>query len=380
MNSFQVFIDRVRRDIIYQYSIIKSVLDWTVMLYFVIPGSIIAFFIYRSWWSELPPWSEFLSLSILISIAYLTCWAGGFRTFVKEADGIYFLKHTKKFLNMKKWAFAYSLWKAAFNIIFLAIISLPLLINRFSFTSFEIAGFGIFYIGLTFFIIFIKTIFLSNFNGWREETLMWLILITLFFCNIVIFKTFVFHPLYSSIAGLLFGSFSLALTKSKVSSTRKFQEEVSKEEEERLRYLNFIFRVSPDIEKPKIQKRKKPFLFRHSRRMFKKRTAQNGFFELFLKIIIRNSAYLWGFIRMVAVTGTAIVLVPPAIFKVIILIGFSIFNWYWMENLWNKIILSHPNSKQYENYDSFYKARLKANLIFSLPAFCFLLIVFVICI
>lgn len=372
MNSFQIFADRVKRDYLYQYSIIKIVIDWIIMLYFIVPGSIIALVIYRSWWMELPTWSEYLSKYILISIFYFITWFGSYRTFVKEADGIYFLKHTTKFLNMKKWAFAFSLGRAAFNISFFVIIALPFLINRFSFTVLEIVGFALFYIGLTFFIIFIKTVILSNFSGWKEKLFMWLLLIILFICNLFIFSSLVFHPLYSFVSATIFIGLSLGLTIPKVSTTRSFQGEVIKENQERLRYLNMIFSASPDIEKPKISKRKKPFLFRQSKRIFEKRTAKNGFCELFLKIILRDFSYLRSYLQMLGVTGAAILIVPPVLFKVIILIGFSVFLWIWLTNLWDKLILSHPNSKKYETHDSFHQARLKANLVFSLPAICIL--------
>ncbi|MFD2445421.1 ABC transporter permease [Bacillus sp. CGMCC 1.16607] len=378
MNSFLVFIDRVKRDYLYQYRIIKIVLDWTIMLYLVVPSSIIAIFIYRSWWLELPTWSEYLSIYILISIAFLVSWAGSFRTFVKEADGIYFLKHIKKFLNMKKWAFAFSLGKAAFQIILFVIVALPFLFHRFSYDTLEIVGFSLFYIGLTFLIICIKTVFISRFTGWIEKFILWLIVITLFLCNMFFFSPLVFQPVYSFALAILFIGISLALTLPKVSTTRNFQEEVRKENEERLRYLNIIFRASPEIEKTKTSNRKKPLLFRQSKRVFKKRTAQNGFIELFLKMIGRNFAYLKGYFQMIGTTGVAIVVLPPVLFKIIILIGFSLFILYWISNLWDKLILAHPNSKQYVSHESYYQARLKANLFFSIPAICCVSIIFLV--
>lgn len=368
MNSFQIFADRVKKDYLFQYSMIKIVIDWIIMLYLVVPSAIIAIVIYRSWWMELPTWSEYLSKYILISIFYFITWFGSYRTFVKEADGIYFIKHTTKFLNMKKWAFAFSLGRSAFNISLSVMIALPFLINRFSFTILEIVGFALFYMGLSFFIIFIKTVIRSNFSGWKEKMFFWLLLIILFICNLFIFSFLVLHPPSSFVSAITFIGLSLGLTIPKVSTTRSFQGEVLKEDQERLRYLNMIFSASPDIEKPKISKRKKPFLFRQSMRILEKRTAQNGFFELFLKINLRNLTYLRSYLQMLGVTGAAILIVPPVLFKLIILIGFAVFIWIWITNLWDKLILSHPNSKKYETHDSFHQARLKANLVFSLPA------------
>ncbi|PAQ13503.1 hypothetical protein CD798_15565 [Bacillaceae bacterium SAOS 7] len=142
--------------------------------------------------------------------------------------------------------------------------------------------------------------------------------------------------------------------------------------------MNSIFQLSPDMEKPKVVKRKKPFLFRRSKRIFKQRTEEHGFMELFIKILIRNLTYLSGYFRLVSVTGAAIVVVPPILFKVLILIGFSFFIHGWIISLWDQVILSHPISKKYETKPAFYHARKKMSLYSSIPTVSFLVILLIV--
>lgn len=74
----------------------------------------------------------------------------------------------------------------------------------------------------------------------------------------------------------------------------------------------------------------------------------------------------------------AIVVVPPILFKVLILIGFSFFIRSWMISLWDQVIFSHPISKKYETKPAFYHARQKVSLYSSVPPVCFLLILLVV--
>ncbi|MCQ6274940.1 ABC transporter permease [Bacillus sp. V3B] len=368
MNSFEIFFDRVKRDYLFQYKIIKTVFDWTVLLYLVIPTLIITFFIYRSWWLELPEWSEYLSLPLLAILAYFVSSTDSYRTFVKEADGIFLLKHKKKFTNLKKSIFVYSLGKSALKIIVFTTIVSPFFLFQFSLNIGEILCFMLFYIGFSYFISAIKMIIRSQFQGWQEKVFLWTTLFALFLCNVMTFSNFVTVPLYSISIAILFLGISLCIFIPRIHSTKYFQKEVSEENKQRLRYINLIAGASPNIEKPKIFQRKKPFLFRQSTRIFKRNLAYNGFLELFFKIILRNFTYLSGYFRLLGVTGVALVAVPPIYLKLIILIGFSFFIWIWVANLWDKVILSNPIGKHYSNYDSFFRARKKAGLLLSLPS------------
>ena len=56
VNSRRLLFIRIRQNWNYQYSHIKSILDWTVMVYLIVPAIIIGALVYRSWWLELPSW------------------------------------------------------------------------------------------------------------------------------------------------------------------------------------------------------------------------------------------------------------------------------------------------------------------------------------
>ena len=54
MSSWKLFRDRYIRDRKYQYRVIRSIADWTIIIYLIIPALLFIIFQYRSWWMELP--------------------------------------------------------------------------------------------------------------------------------------------------------------------------------------------------------------------------------------------------------------------------------------------------------------------------------------
>nr|WP_275296775.1 ABC transporter permease [Bacillus sp. REN10] len=372
--------DRVKRHRLFQYKMIRSILDWTVLLYIAVPAVIAATVIYRSWWLDMPEWSNQFNLIFLNVLAYVIGWFGSYRTYVQEADALFLFKHRVKFIQMKKWAFAYSFGQWVLKSLFITLILLPFLLFHFSFTLSENVGFFLLLIGGTSFVTAIQTLFFFREAGWKQKLSRAAVFIVLLFGHLLIFPAIIYQSMYSMAVGVLLISIAFMLLWPRVTATAYFQDEVRKENELRSKLMNSIFQLSPDMEKPKVMKRKKPFLFRKSRRIFKQRTEEHGLIELFMKILIRNLTYLSGYVRLVSVTAGAIVVVPPVLFKVLILIGFSFFIHGWIINVWDQVILSHPISKKYETRPAFYQARKKVSVCSMALAFIFLSILFIICI
>ena len=112
LNSRSLFILRIRQNWKYQYGHIKAILDWTVIVYLVVPAIIIGAIIYRSWWIELPTWFEYVPFPFLFALFFLFLWNGHFQTYVREADRIFLIKNERLMLRMKRVGIIYS---ASFN-------------------------------------------------------------------------------------------------------------------------------------------------------------------------------------------------------------------------------------------------------------------------
>jgi len=93
MKNRTLFLQRLLKAWKFQYGVLKSIFDWTIILYLVVPAVIIFSFIYRSWWIEMQPWIEDIPLFLLFFGLYTLSWFGNIRTYIEEADTIFLLKH-----------------------------------------------------------------------------------------------------------------------------------------------------------------------------------------------------------------------------------------------------------------------------------------------
>src|SRR5690625_1105819 len=104
MSSWQIFFQRLINEWKFQISVFRTILDWTVIVYIVLPIVVIFSFIYCSWWIEIPDWSILLPNGIFFFIFYLFSLTGQVRTYVQDADQLFLLKHNNIFLILKKIA------------------------------------------------------------------------------------------------------------------------------------------------------------------------------------------------------------------------------------------------------------------------------------
>ncbi|WP_428912587.1 ABC transporter permease [Niallia sp. Krafla_26] len=96
--------------------------------------------------------------------------------------------------------------------------------------------------------------------------------------------------------------------------------------------MGLIFTFSPELEKIHVSIRTKPFLFRHSKQIFKKRTVVNGFIELFIKAFLRDHSYIAGYFQIISVTIMATIVIPPLWLKGIIIVSTLGMLYLWLNN------------------------------------------------
>jgi len=258
--------------------------------------------------------------------------------------------------------------KNTVSVILAVVLALPFLHDTHSFSFSEMICFLLLFTGFSFFIMSIKMTLASYFQGWKEKLFVFVIYVFFLFVTILIYSNYVYVSVYFVSIALFSMVIAFILAYYRLRTTRYFQQEIIKENEERMRYVNLVFGAAPELEKPKVLKRTRPLLFRQSQRIFKKNLAQNGFFELFIKVILRNSTYFGLYYKLLAVTALAMIALPPLYLKLIVLIGFSVFIWIWLGHLWNKVILANPIGRQYRHQDAYFTARKKACLFLAIPA------------
>ncbi|WP_042458943.1 ABC transporter permease [Neobacillus dielmonensis] len=345
----------------YQYNVIKSVADWTVMLYIIIPAAVFFSIIYRSWWSELPTWFHDIPLILIFSIFYLISWAGTIRTYVEEADKVFLIKKNDLIWKLKKYGYYYSIILQTLTVVAAIFILLPFLLHHYHMGWLEITSWGIYFISLKACFMFIKYLLRNTLSRISQIIVGIVVFFVFSWINqwiFIIIGKGNFLPLFIGCGMVL--SVLVYFSLRQLRFNRSMDRLIDMEQERKTSLIQFFFAAAPEMEKPVVIKRNKPLLFRKSKRIFKKRTPITGFMELFIKTFIRNKSYVRGYLTLISVTTIAMVRVPPIWIKVLIFLGFLFMLRSWLTIIWNKVFSSHPLMKKYNDSDFYFSAKSRA--------------------
>lgn len=264
---------------------------------------------------------------------------------------------------MKKWGYVYSLIFQGVAVGIVIFILLPYFVEYSAFTATQIIVYFIFFVILKWFIMALK--FKLRYTERKRLRYLFglLIFILLNWCTQFLISFWLesqFVPILFAASSFLIGS--LMLYYRPLHRTSRFEHELEIEEDEKMKYIQLIFELSPDIEKISRPVRSKPFLFRKSARIFQNRTAEKAFIELFIKVFLRNNRYSATYFQMISVTAAGILVIPPLWIKGLVLIGFMFMMHIWLSVVWEKIIVSHPLTKKYRDMEEFFIAERKVAL------------------
>lgn len=379
MSSWQIFRDRYISDRKYQYRVIRSIADWTIMVYLIIPAILFIIFRYRSWWVELPGWIESVPFVFIFMLIYLLSWNVSIRTYVEEADKVFLIKKQRSFLGMKKWGYTCSLFLQSIGTAITFLILLPFLRNHFILSWLEICTLLFYFIALKTLIMLVKYHLKKIDKRFKKLALSFLLFVLLsWFSQLIYFLWDKGSLFLVCLCGIILLTASIYFSLKAIQKLSTIDHEIDMGRANKTKNIEFIFMLSNEIEKPVVTKRTKPLLFRRSKRIFKKRTPINGFIELFYKVFLRNRSYVVSFFQIISVGTVAIVLIPPLWIKIIIFFGFLIMMNSWLSLVWDKIAPSNPLSKKYSETDFYFTARKKAIMSLFITAII-LLCMFVLC-
>ncbi|MBY0147393.1 ABC transporter permease [Neobacillus niacini] len=377
MSSRKLLVHRLIKGWLYQYGVIKSIADWTVMLYIIIPAITIFSFVYHSWWSEIPKWMENVPFFLLFLLLYLLTWNGHIRTYTEAADRVFLMKKYTLFWGLKKWGYGYSLmYQTVLTLASFAIL-LPFLLNLYHFDWKQIGTLLFYFISLKTGLMFIKYQFVkieTRFKKFVYSVLTFILAGWLSQLIYFLWEIGLWFPLY--LIGVLIMSSSIYLSLRALKKLSSTDHEIEIEQKLKTGNIELIFAMAPEIEKPVVTKRTKPLLFRQSKRIFKNRTQSNGFIELFIKVFLRNYSYVSGYIVMINVTTFAIVLLPPLWIKITIFTGYLFMMYFWISVIWDRIMGTNPMMKKYLESPSYFTAKKKVIMVLYIIAIMLLLLYF----
>ncbi|MGG3888812.1 ABC transporter permease [Metabacillus fastidiosus] len=330
MTGRQLFNKRLIEELKFQSGIIRSVVDWTIAVYIIIPALVAAVMIYKEAWQNISLyWHEDLRISFLLVLVFLFSLSGNFRTHIMEADLLYIIQREKLLYGLKLHAFIFSIMLTMLQVIILFICVLPILVKAYHLSLIEILFLYIAVFCFRLFLMTLKKILNRNVYKWTLFPLVSIIFI-LFILNL----PYVIYGIGSVITIFSIVYFHMKQLRK---TNRWFLKELEIEDRERVRYIQLIMSFSTEVEKAPNRLRKTPFIFPKSKRIFSDDSPEIRLLELLLKSFLRNKASVFAYLQITMITFSAIIIVP-ILLKWIIFICSIFFIHYWLHHLYRKML------------------------------------------
>lgn len=370
MNSRRLLWNRLLENAKYKMKAIRSVMDWTVVVYFVIPGIVIGFFVYRSWWVEVPGWIHYIPFSLVFIASFFLLWGGYFKTYVREADSIFLLKKEHLLIGLKKGGILLSYLFEIPKTCLLALLMAPFWYQYYDFNGLQLLSFFSLWVTLKWLIMAVTGRLDVYLRGWRSllrNIPLWIGAGVIWYVSFQAFGHG--HVIFIILISLLNTVCSIVLNYPRFTSIHTFEQDLAIDEREKRKQTEFLLGLSMDMEKlPKPKPlRKSPRLYAKSNRLFQKRTETTGYLELFIKATTRNIEYFFGYLRILGVTAAALVMIPPLWMK----LGIAACGFFavivWIGSVWQKVVGSHPFTKQYSGKEGYYKGKKAMTAALAVP-------------
>ncbi|KLU61550.1 bacterial ABC transporter protein EcsB [Peptococcaceae bacterium CEB3] len=333
----KLFFHRLYHEWKYQLSVWRTVVDWTVALYLVIPTLGYAIKTYFDWWKVQPAWISHIPFTYFAVIPLIVILRGDVRVFVEEADQLFLFQLDGWIKRLRKLSIVYSIsLNFAINCllfsylapIFLLYYKLPLIkLIIWCFSCFVLKTI----VGLS------KQVIYLHFYGWRQglaRLLTFLLIggyyrVSLFFLNSIISSIF-------AILILLILPIAIPLYQ-EISKNTSFLKDVARAQTMKLRYVSLIMRAA-FIYKRKSRPltiNKRPWIFQRSKPLFKERNAANLLTEACLKSVIRSETHLVTYGQLI-VLCIAVIWSFPLDWKWALWLGFAVMLTKFVELFWQE--------------------------------------------
>ncbi|MFJ8413932.1 ABC transporter permease [Bacillus paramycoides] len=330
----QQFNKRLRHELQRKWKSIRSVADWTVALYIIIPALIFMGIYYRSLWMKELSMEETVYFGLGLLAFYFVTFSRGVRSFFEQADSLFLISYPNHMRRLMKFGMIYTFIRIAITNVIVVFIMLPLLMKSMGATIIQIVLFWIFFTVFRFMLSLLMR-FINVRVG--KRWVLWIIKNVLFSFGLIfvgislffIYKNQLYSILFIGLAALL----TVVLVKEKMNYKNYFFKEVEKEKEESMRWTRGIMQVGGHAAKPS-SSNKNPWMFPRSKKILGKK-ADSRIIESFLKEFLRTSSALMFYVQITLISSVSIIVTPRWITAIILVFALLAIAHY-ARDYWNE--------------------------------------------
>ncbi|HDX9629058.1 TPA: ABC transporter permease [Bacillus cereus] len=330
----QQFYKRLRHELRRKWKSIRSITDWTVALYIIIPALIFMGIYYRSLWIEELSMGETVYFGLGLFAFYMITYSRGVRSFFEQADSLFLISYPAHMQKLIQYGMTYTFIRIAITNAVVVVSMLPVLMKSIGVTKVQIVLFWLFFTAFRF-MMSLLTRFIHVRVG--KRWLLWIIKNVIFSISLSFFGLSLFliykNPFYSILCIGLAAFLILVLIKEKLNYKNCFFKEVEKEKEESMRWTSGIMQVGGHASKPS-SSNKKPWMFPRSKKFLGKKT-DSRIVESFLKEFFRTSSARIFYIQIVCISTVSIIMSPRWIAAIILVFALVAISRY-ARDYWNE--------------------------------------------
>ncbi|WP_433774823.1 ABC transporter permease [Bacillus wiedmannii] len=330
----QQFYKRLRYELERKWKSIRSVTDWTVALYIIIPAVIFMGIYYRSLWINELSMEETIYFGLGLLAFYLVTYSRGVRSFFEQADSLFLISYPAHMRKLLQYGMVYTFVRIAITNVMVVVVMLPVLIKSIGATTVQIVLFWVFFTAFQFMLSLLTRVIQVRAG---KRWILWIVKSIVFsmslsFVGISLF--FIYKNLFYSILCIgLVVFLVIVLLKEKMDYKNYFFKEVEKEKEESMRWTSGIMQVGGHAAKPS-SSNKKPWMFPRSKKFLGKK-ADSRIVESFLKEFFRTNSARIFYIQIVCISTVSIIMTPRWIAAIILVFALFAISRY-ARDYWNE--------------------------------------------
>ncbi|AXY10163.1 ABC transporter permease [Bacillus thuringiensis LM1212] len=318
----QQFYKRLRHELDRKWKSIRSITDWTVALYIIIPAFIFMGIYYRSLWTEELSMGETVYFGLGLLAFYVITYGRGVRSFFEQADSLFLISYPAHMQKLIQYGMTYTFIRIAITNVVVVVVMLPVLLKSIGVTKVQVVLFWLFFTVFRFMLsLLTRCIHVRVGKRW----LLWVIKNVIFSISLSFFGVSLFfihkNPFYSILCIGLAVFLIIVLIKEKLNYKNSFFKEIEKEKEESMRWTSGIMQVGGHAAKPS-SSNKKPWMFPRSKKFLGKK-IDDRIVESFLKEFFRTSSARIFSIQIVCISTVSIIMSPKWIAAIIL--AFALF-------------------------------------------------------
>ncbi|MGH0428096.1 ABC transporter permease [Bacillus hominis] len=330
----QQFYKRLRHELERKWKSIRSITDWTVALYIIIPALIFMGIYYRSLWINELSMEETIYFGLGLFAFYLVTYSRGVRSFFEQADSLFLISYPTHMRKLIQYGMIYTCIRIAITNVMVVVVMLPVLMKSIGATTVQIVLFWVFFTVFRFMLSLLTRLIQVRVG---KRWVLWIIKNVLFSFGLTFFGISTFfiykNPLYSILFIGLAALFTIVLVKEKMNYKNYFFKEVEKEKEESMRWTVGIMQVGGHAAKPS-SSNKKPWMFPRSKNILGKK-SDSRIVESFLKEFLRTSSALTFYVQIVLISTVSIIATPQWITAIILVFALVAISHYACD-YWNE--------------------------------------------